>query len=160
MPSARSLAVKIVSLAGGLLAFGTAAQSAEDVSTKAFSIFKQADCAPDNCGGVLFGEVPKNHRWEITSVSCYLANGNANGQVLYWYLTAFKAPDNQYGRIELRPQRLGVSGTNVTYNATEQGLIVAPAGASVSVSMTRDSTTPGGIPHQRCTIGGLDVKVR
>jgi hypothetical protein len=154
-------AAALASLAGVVHAAGRDEPAFEEVSRQAFSLFGRAECGTfETCHTVSFGEVPKDHRWEITSVSCYVGIGNPNGQVLYWFLTANKPGDVQYGRIELQAHRLGVAGSTVTYNATAQGMVVAPQKAAVAVGMDRDSTTPGGIPHQYCTIGGYDVRVK
>lgn len=133
-----------------------------EVSRQAFSKFRAADCAGGVSCTVDFGLVPAYHRYEIRMVSCYLSIGNVNGKVLYWYLHVRNRALNIVGRMHLRPQLLGTvpSAPAVTYNATEQGLVVAPAGGSMIVAMTRDASTAGEVPGMDCTIGGDDVTLR
>jgi len=129
---------------------------AAEVSRRTFSIHKSTECSTSPSCFLDFGAVPAKHRYEITNVSCYLVIGNVNGRVLYWQLSGIRNGVHR-GRIHLRAHFLGTSSSAVHYNATEQGLIVAPAGTQLTVSMTRDSSTAGGIPHMNCTIGGQDI---
>lgn len=142
-----------------LAAPGSEALAAKEVSRKPFSKFVGKSCAGSSSCTTDFGTVPQNFRFEITNVSCYLSIGNVNGKVLYWYFHSAKDA-KVVGRIHLRPQLLGTSSTAVTYNANEQAHLVLPAGASMLVGMTRDSSTAGEIPNMDCTISGDKVKLK
>jgi hypothetical protein len=142
----------------GLLVASTSVQAAV-LSRTNFSKFAFAECPTSGTCTVNFGTVPAKHIYEIKSVSCYVAIGNAAGKVLYWYLTGYSST-KQYGRIHLQPVLLGTSTDSVTYNATSNALIVAPAAASIATTVSRDGSTPGAIPSVDCTISGVDVKLQ
>jgi hypothetical protein len=135
--------------------------AATEVSRTPFSKFGSQNCPDSGSCSVDFGIVPGaiRVRYEITHVTCYLSIANANGRVGYWYLHVLKS-GTILGRIHMRPNFLGTFTTSVTYNANEEGLVVAPGGSSMIVTMTRDSSTAGGIPNMDCTISGYDVRLQ
>lgn len=146
----------------GALALGVpggGAQAAKEISRTPFTKFASNGCPSSGGCDVSFGAVPNKRRFEIRTVSCYVSIGNVNGRVLYWYLQAAKNSE-VLGRIHLRPQHLGTTSTAVTYNANEQAYLVLPAGTTMSVGMTRDSSTAGGITHFDCTISGDKVRLK
>jgi len=135
--------------------------AAQELSRTSFTKFASNACPTSGNCFVDFGTVPgtARRRYEITSVSCYLSIGNVNGRVLYWYLYGLRNGE-LVGRIHLRATHLGATTNAVTYNATEQGLLVVPGGGTLGVSMARDGTTAGAVPNMDCTIGGYDVRLQ
>jgi hypothetical protein len=133
---------------------------AAELSRVAFSKFTSQSCPASGSCFNDFGTVPGagKRRYEITQASCYLIIGNPNGRPLYWYLYAVRNGE-LIGRIHLRPAFLGTTSTEITYNATEQGLVVVPGGGQIGISVTRDSSTAGAINGLQCSIGGYDVRL-
>lgn len=124
-----------------------------------FSKFAQNNCPLSSNCSVSLGTVPANRIYEITSVSCYAGQNNTSGAVLYWYFTAYNSVSHaQYGHINLRPTRLGISGSTLTWNATESGLVRAPAGATLAVAF--QGAGAGVIANTDCTIGGAAYAIQ
>lgn len=125
--------------------------NAAEVFMRDFSKFGANYCPNDTYCQISFGTVPANRVYEIKSVSCYAGQNNVNGSILYWYFTAVAQP-TQYGQIHLRPTRLGISTTTLTWNATESALVRAPAGANLYAVL--QGAGAGGISSLQCTIAG------
>jgi hypothetical protein len=141
-----------VALATACLVLPLAPQAlAVDVFQRDFSKFVYNNCPLSSYCAVDFGTVPANKVFEIKSVSCYAGQDNTSGSILYWYFTAYNQPA-QYGQIHLRPTKLGISNTTLTWNATETGIVRAPAGAHLQVAL--QGASAGAIAHLQCTIGG------
>lgn len=152
-----SIRVLTLAMLSAMFCIESAPSNAADLSRKPFSRWGQSFCAQSGNCDVNFGVVPASHAYEIKFVSCYLSIGNVNGKPLYWYLHVVKPGKDPVGRIHLRPNSLGTTTTEHTYNATENGFLRAPAGATMTVAMTRDTSTAGGIPFLECTMTGEDV---
>jgi hypothetical protein len=156
----RSAAVALV-VAGVIIGtFQPQTARAAELLRVAFSKFVFNNCPASGSCSVDFGTVPGGgkRRYEITSVTCYLIIANINGRPLYWYLYALRN-GQQVGRIHLRPTFMGTTPTERTYHATEQGLVVVQGGGTIGVTMTRDTSTAGGINGLQCSIGGYDVRL-
>jgi len=136
--------------------------AATEISRTPITIFGTGACPTEGNCGVDFGTVPGHdrRRYEITHVSCYLSISNPNAKILYWFLHA-SIGGAAIGRIHLRPHLLGtIPNSTVTYNANEDGLLVVPGGGILTVAMTRDASSAGGIPNIDCTISGYDVRLQ
>ena len=147
-------ALRYFCLAALLTLSGARPTLAAIVESTPFSTFGRNECPLSGGCFVEFETVPEGHIYDIHNVSCYFSISNLNARPLYLYFTAADV-QSQYGRIHLQPTRLGVTTTVVTYNATANALVRAPAGARLIVNVDRDSSTPGGMPNIDCTISGM-----
>ncbi len=124
---------------------------AAEVFMRDFSKYGASYCPNSSYCQISFGTVPASRVYEIKSVSCYAGQDNVNGSILYWYFSAVAQP-TQYGQIHLRPTRLGISTNTLTWNATENALVRAPAGANLYAVL--QGAGAGGISSLQCTIAG------
>lgn len=142
---------------GLLLACSSTHVDAAEVSRREVSKWQSQNCPASASCAVSFGTVPDHHAWLIKYASCYVIIGNVNGQVLYLYLYANNRSNTRVGEINLRPTPLGTASPDRTFNATETAYLRVPAGGTVGVTMSRDTSTTGGIPVLRCSIGYDDI---